>query len=182
MGPRVFLGLLAVTVIAAAAALLTALTQPTAAPVRYVDEPAFPALRDNPDAVAKVALTTPAGSFTLVRETGDRWSALERFGYPVDDDQVRALIVALADMRLIEAKTRLPERYGRLEVEDVEGQGREVAAAARGKRRRQGSGRGDLRQAAAPPDRQSGRGHLSAPAGRGPELARERRRRDRRRR
>jgi hypothetical protein len=120
MSPKVFLGLLVVTVITAAAALLTALAQPTAAPVRHVDEPAFPALRENPDAVAKVALTTPEGSFTLVRETGDRWSALERFGYTVDEDQVRALIVALADMRLIEAKTRLPGRYGRLEVEDVD--------------------------------------------------------------
>jgi hypothetical protein len=120
MSPRVFLGLLAVTVITSAAALITTLAQPTAAPVRYVDEPAFPALRENPDAVAKVVLTTPEGSFTLVRETGDRWSALERFGYPVEEDQVRALIVALADMRLIEAKTRLPERYGRLEVEDVD--------------------------------------------------------------
>jgi hypothetical protein len=120
MSPRVFLGLLVVTVIVAGAALITALAQPTAAPVRYVDEPAFPALRENPDAVAKVVLTTPDGSFTLVRETGDRWSALERFGYPVEEDQVRALIVALADMRLIEAKTRLSERYGRLEVEDVD--------------------------------------------------------------
>ena len=120
MSPKVFLALLALTVIAAGAALVTALAQPGAAPVRYVDEPAFPALRANPDAVAKIALTTPEGSFTLVRETGDRWSALERYGYAVDQDQVRALVVALADMRLIEAKTRLPERYGRLEVEDVD--------------------------------------------------------------
>jgi hypothetical protein len=120
MSPKVFLALLALTVIAAGAALVTALAQPGAAPVRYVDEPAFPALRVNPDAVAKIALTTPEGSFTLVRETGDRWSALERYGYAVDQDQVRALVVALADMRLIEAKTRLPERYGRLEVEDVD--------------------------------------------------------------
>ena len=119
MSPKVFLALLALTLVAAGAALLTALAQPGAAPVRYVDEPAFPALRANPDAVAKVALTTPEGSFTLVRETGDRWSALERYGYAVDEDQVRALVVALADMRLIEAKTSLPERYGRLEVEDV---------------------------------------------------------------
>ena len=106
--------------ITSAAALITALGQPGAAPVRYVDEPAFPALRENPDAVAKLELITPEGTFTLVRETGDRWSALERYGYTVDEDRVRALIVSLADMRLIEAKTRLPERYGRLEVEDVD--------------------------------------------------------------
>jgi hypothetical protein len=87
--------------------------------VHYGDEPAFPALRANPDAVAKIVLTTPDGTFTLVRETGDRWSAAERFGYAVDGKRVRDLVVALADMRLIEAKTALPERYSRIEVEDV---------------------------------------------------------------
>ena len=122
MSARVFLRLLATTLIAVVAAALVAFERPTAAPVRYVDQPAFPALRADPDAVAKVVLTTPDGSFTLVRETGDRWAALERFGYPVDRDKVRALIVALADMRLIEAKTRLPERYPRLEVEDPDGE------------------------------------------------------------
>ena len=85
--------------------------------LRYVDQPAFPALRENPDAVAKIALTTPAGTITLVRETGDRWAALERYGYPVERKRVRDLVVALADMRLIERKTAQPERYGRLQVE-----------------------------------------------------------------
>jgi hypothetical protein len=118
MSVRVFISLLLITVAASVAAALVALERPTAAPVRYVDEPAFSALRADPDAVAKVVLTAPDGSFTLVRETGDRWSALERFGYPVDALKVRALVVALADMRLIEAKTSLPERYARLEVED----------------------------------------------------------------
>lgn len=123
MSPKFFLGLLVITVVTTAAAVVTALEQPTAAPVRFVDEPAFPALRADPDAVAKVVLTTPEGSFTLVRETGDRWSALERAGYPVDQEQIRELIVALADMRLIEAKTERPERYSRLEVEDVDAEG-----------------------------------------------------------
>jgi Domain of unknown function (DUF4340) len=119
MSPKVFLGLLVVTLITSVAAVATALREPSAAPVHYGDQPAFTALRANPDAVAKVTLTTPDGTFTLVRETGDRWAALERFGYTVDSERVRKLIVTLADMRLIEAKTRLPERYGRIEVEDV---------------------------------------------------------------
>jgi hypothetical protein len=119
MGAKVFFGLLVVTVIASAVAGVTVLQEPAAAPVHYGDEPAFPALRANPDAVAKIVLTTPDGAFTLVRETGDRWSAAERFGYAVDGKRVRDLVVALADMRLIEAKTALPERYSRIEVEDV---------------------------------------------------------------
>jgi hypothetical protein len=119
MSPKVFIALLVVTVLTSAAAAVTVLQEPAAAPVRYGDEPAFPALRANPDAVAKIVLTTPEGKFTLVRETGDRWSAAERFGYTVDRKRVRDLVVALADMRLIEAKTSMPERYSRIEVEDV---------------------------------------------------------------
>ncbi len=120
MSAKVFVGLLVITLITSAAAAVTVLQEPAGAPVHYGDEPAFPALRANPDAVAKVVLTTPEGSFTLVRETGDRWSSAERFGYSVDAKRVRDLVVALADMRLIEAKTRMPERYGRIQVEDVD--------------------------------------------------------------
>jgi len=90
--------------------------------VRYVDEPAFLALRADPDAVAKVTLTTPEGSFSLVRVSPGRWVTPERADYPVAVDQVRDLIVALADMRLIEPKTTRADRYARLEVEDVGGE------------------------------------------------------------
>jgi len=93
-------------------AILAALT------LRLVDEPAFPSLRAEPDAVAKIVVTTPSGTITLVRETGERWAALERYGYPVDRARVRELVVALADMRLIERKTAQPEHYHRLQVED----------------------------------------------------------------
>ena len=117
MSPRAFVVLAAITVITTVAAVLAVLSQPAVTTLRFVDEPAFPALRENPDAVAKVALTTPEGTITLVRETGDRWSALERYGYPVDRRRVRDLVVALADMRLIERKTAQPERYERLQVE-----------------------------------------------------------------
>jgi hypothetical protein len=117
MSPKVFLGLATITLVAAVAAVLAVLSQPAVTTLRYVDEPAFPTLRDNPDAVAKVTLATPEGTITLVRETGDRWSALERYGYPVDRKRVRDLVVALADMRLIERKTAQPELYDRLQVE-----------------------------------------------------------------
>jgi Domain of unknown function (DUF4340) len=102
---------------------VVALGQPTAAPVRYVDEPAFPELRADPDAVAKVTIETPDGSFTLVRQDEGRWVAPDRFDYPVAIDQVRDLVVALADMRLVERKTSLAERYERLELRDLNAEG-----------------------------------------------------------
>ena len=117
MSPKAFLVLAAVTVVTTVAAVFAILGQPAVTTLRFVDQPAFPALRENPDAVGRITLTAPAGTITLVRETGDRWSALERYGYPVDRKRVRDLVVALADMRLIERKTAQPERYGRLQVE-----------------------------------------------------------------
>jgi hypothetical protein len=117
MSPKAFLVLAAVTLITTVAAVFAVVSQPAVTTVRYVDQPAFPALRENPDAVARITLTAPAGTITLVRETGDRWAALERYGYPVDRKRVRDLVVALADMRLIERKTAQPERYARLQVE-----------------------------------------------------------------
>jgi Domain of unknown function (DUF4340) len=120
MNPKVFLVLTAIAVVTTVAAVFAVLSQPTATTLQFVDEPAFPALRENPDAVAKAVLSSPAGTITLVRETGDRWAALERHGYPVDRKRVRDLVVALADMRLIERKTAQPEHYDRLEVEAVD--------------------------------------------------------------
>jgi hypothetical protein len=117
MNPKVFLVLAALTAITTVAAVFAVLSQPTVTTLQLVDEPAFPALRENPDAVAKIIVSSPEGTITLVRETGDRWAALERHGYPVDPKRVRDLVVALADMRLIERKTAQPERYDRLEVE-----------------------------------------------------------------
>jgi hypothetical protein len=123
MTPKVFLILAAITVVTTVGAVFAVLNQPAPTTLQFIDEPAFPDLRVNPDAVAKVTLTTPDGTITLVRETGDRWAALERYGYPVDPQRVRALVVALADMRLIERKTAQPERYDRLEVEGPEAEG-----------------------------------------------------------
>ena len=113
-----------------------------------------------------------------MRETGDRWAALERHGYPVDRKRVRDLVVALADMRLIERKTAQPERYDRLEVEAPMPRSA-VRAGPPGGREWHGAGRGDHRQAALSPDRHRAVRDVSAATGRGAKLARERRHPDR---
>ncbi|MGH6898508.1 MAG: DUF4340 domain-containing protein, partial [Geminicoccaceae bacterium] len=118
MTPKAFVSLAAIALVAVVGAALAVLSQPRTTSLQFVDEPAFLTLREDPDAVAKITVTTPDGRITLVRETGDRWAALERYGYPVDRRRVRELVVALADMRLIERKTAQPEYYDRLQVED----------------------------------------------------------------
>ena len=120
MSPKL-IGVLAVlTLIVTAGAVVTAIRQPETTALRTADEPAFPALREQPDAVAKAVVRTPEEQITLVREAPGRWVTPERQGYPVSTDAVRSLIVDIADMRLVEAKTSRPERYDRLELKDIE--------------------------------------------------------------
>lgn len=119
MTPRAVLGLAVVTLITTGAAIYVTWQQPATGPVQIGDEAAFPALRERPEAVAKVIITTPAGAITLARGADDRWVTPDRHDYPIAADKLRQLILQLADMRLIEAKTSLPDRYARLEVEDV---------------------------------------------------------------
>ena len=95
------------------------ISQPTTAPVAYVDEPAFPELRAAPDAVAKVTIQTRDGTVTLTRTSPETWTSPDRFDYPAAGDKIAKLVRQLNDMRLIEAKTASAERYGRLEVEDM---------------------------------------------------------------
>ncbi len=152
MTPRTVLGLAVVTLIATCGAVFVTMQQPAARPVQIGDAPAFPALHEHPDAVAKVIITAPAGAVTLVRGTDDRWVAPDRYDYPIAANKLRQLVAQLADMRLIEPKTDRPERYARLQVEDVEGDaksrlvrledadGKVLAEAILGKRRQKLTG------------------------------------------
>lgn len=123
MSPKLILGLAMVTVAATAAAVVAVQERPVRASVQVGDQIAFPELRDAPEAAARVVVeSTEDGEVTLERD-GERWLVVEGYGYPVAADPVRALLVGLAQMRLIEAKTEVPERYPRLEVEDIEAEG-----------------------------------------------------------
>ncbi len=119
MTPKSFLGLAAATLLTAVGAVVTAFNQPSTAPVAYVDEPAFPTLRAEPDAVAKITIETKDGSVTLTRTSPETWVAPDHYEYPAAADKINKLVRQLNDMRLIEAKTASQDRYVRLEVEDL---------------------------------------------------------------
>lgn len=119
MTPKGFLGLAAVTLLTTIGAAVTAFNQSSTAPVAFVDEPAFPTLRAEPDAVARITIETKNGSITLTRTSPETWVAPDRYEYPAAVDKINKLVRQLNDMRLIEAKTSSQDRYARLEVEDL---------------------------------------------------------------
>lgn len=120
MSPRSVLILALLTALATAAAVTMVLLEPGTGRVVIEAEPAFPALRADPDAVARIVVRQGGEEVVLSRTGSDRWVSETDDGYPVDAGRVRALVVALSDMQLVEAKTRDPERFARLEVEDPE--------------------------------------------------------------
>lgn len=146
MTPKTFIGLAALTIATSIGAVIAVMSQPGTAPVAYVDEPAFPALREGPDAVAKVMIQTKDGVITLTRTSPETWTSPDRFDYPAAGDKINKLVRQLNDMRLIEAKTASAERFARLEVEDMteeassrlirleDGDGKVLAEALIGKR------------------------------------------------
>ena len=123
MSPKLILGLAVLTLVATAAAVVAVMERPGHGAVRVGDQIAFPQLRDAPDTAARLVVESASDGEVTIERDGERWVAADRDGYPVATGPVRSLLVGLAQMRLIEAKTAVPERYPRLEVEDVGAEG-----------------------------------------------------------
>jgi hypothetical protein len=91
--------------------------QPAVHAADAAGELVFPGLTSRLNGLKTVVITSRDGEITFERE-GKAWVSKERAGYPVDGAKLAALIVQMAQMRKIEAKTRLPQKYDRLNLED----------------------------------------------------------------
>ncbi len=99
----------------------------------------FPGLIDEVNDVASLEVATEEGQFTVQR--GDEgWGLVERGGYPVLLERVRATLLALAEVKLVERKTENPALYERLGVQSVgEGTGAETPSKSVTAKRADGS-------------------------------------------
>ena len=80
----------------------------------------LPELARQANSLGSIELTKAGEKLTLER-AGDAWKLKERGGYPVLADKVRALVVQLANAKLVEPKTAAKERWSMLELEDPAG-------------------------------------------------------------
>lgn len=105
--------------IAAAAALVVVLRgEPTRTEANLLDRPVFPDLAARLDNAATLELRRHDGTVTLTR--GDQgWVIAEKHGFPARPERVRELLVGLAELRLVEARTGNPELFSRLGLEEV---------------------------------------------------------------
>lgn len=109
---------------------------------------AFPGLVENLNELKTIKIHHKDGSFTL-QSSDDGWVFVERDNYPVQDSKIGELVVKLSRMEKVEPKTKLPERYDRLDlvrvgdkedtrakdVELLDGDGNVLASLLVGKRK-----------------------------------------------
>ena len=124
MKPYPFFGLAAVTALVVIAAGVAVATRPSPSVIAHGDTYAFPGLGETLEAVAAITVKHGESAFTLRRADDDgAWVMTDKYDYPVPLEKVRKLVLGLADLRLFETKTKRPDRYARLEVEDIEAEG-----------------------------------------------------------
>jgi uncharacterized protein DUF4340 len=95
------------------------------------DERALPGLAGKLGQVASVAVRRQGLDLDFVRR-GDKWLVAQKGDYPAASGKIPRIVLALADLTLVEPKTREPAFYPRLEVEDP-GKGKATLVTLRDK-------------------------------------------------
>ncbi|MGR8918556.1 MAG: DUF4340 domain-containing protein [Gammaproteobacteria bacterium] len=80
--------------------------------------PLYPALLERINDADRIVLSSAEHTSELER-SGERWLLANRDGFEATGGDVRRLLLQVAGLRTVEAKTASPERYARLGVADV---------------------------------------------------------------
>lgn len=88
-------------------------------PIARSGEVLFPELLDQLNEVTAARITYQGQTATLERSDSG-WRVKEKAGYPAAADQVRELALGLAQLRRLEPKTRNPDRYGELGLDNAD--------------------------------------------------------------
>lgn len=118
MQQKPLIALLAVTALALMLMVFAVLGNggPFADPL--VGTPVLPEIAPDLAAIARVSLVRDDSQTTLTRHA-DGWVVAERGNYPADAQKLRALLLGLAELTYVEPKTKQPQSYPRLQVEDA---------------------------------------------------------------
>jgi Domain of unknown function (DUF4340) len=107
----------AVTIVLAALAVVALATGGRGVSRAGSGERAFPGLAGKLGEVASVAVRRAGLNLTFVRD-GNGWRVEQKGGYPAAPGKIGGIVLAMADMVLVEPKTLKSDLYPRLEVED----------------------------------------------------------------
>lgn len=117
MKPKHFVILAILAVVSSVAAIASYAANNTWSQGRIAGARLFPSLVSNASKITALELRQGPAVLTMERKDG-AWRLKERDGYPVIAEKVRALMVSLAEADLVDAKTRLADRYTLIDLED----------------------------------------------------------------
>lgn len=109
----IILAAITLTVVIAAAVV----TQQQRSPTELRQEPLLAKLVADINEAASISLTGNRHK-TLLERDNDTWTIANSDGYPALQDKVRNLIIDLSELTTLERKTRNPDLYYRLDVQD----------------------------------------------------------------
>lgn len=119
MTPKSLIGLGAVTLVAAVAAIVTVTNQQATSSYSFDEKPVFADLEGQLNSVASFTVKGEGKTFTVHRD-GAKWTMDEKHGYAVDAQKARNMLFELSQLRLSEPKTSKKDLYPRIQVEDLD--------------------------------------------------------------
>jgi hypothetical protein len=118
MTPRTFTGLAIVTVAFAAAAAYGVVARYGTSGPQTAETLMFPGLADKINSVTELSVQS-ADKTVVVKKTDTGWVIANTYNYPAVDASVREALIGVSRLTLVDPKTKMPDRFSRLEVEDV---------------------------------------------------------------
>ena len=123
MKPKSFVILVAATTVCLAAAVYAVATRTADnAPEAADNAPLIPGLSDRLNQVVALTVKSGTGPTTTISRPAadsDAWADQEKAGYPVAADQLRRILLALAEAKTLEPRTARPDQYAKLAVDDA---------------------------------------------------------------
>jgi hypothetical protein len=117
MSPRSFILLCAATLVCVLLAGWSVAHRSLPGSGAEVDQPFLPDLASRANDIALVSVTRDGGT-TTIRHGDKGWTVDQMGGYPADPARIRDLVLALANTRLVEAKTAQTKLLPRLDLGD----------------------------------------------------------------
>ena len=118
MKPKHLFILSVVTVAVAAAAIYSVHMQNEDTEVVQEAKPLFPDLKAEINSVDAITVQNHDTMFTVARNKDGSWVMPSKYNYPVNFSTVKKVIVGIADMKTVEAKTDNPKLFGELGLSD----------------------------------------------------------------
>lgn len=88
----------------------------------YRNQLVFPGLIANINDVDEISIMSESGQISIGRE-GEKWIVKEKNHYPANIGKIRETLIGLAELTILEVKTKTPDLYQKLGLRDVGSEG-----------------------------------------------------------